>query len=67
MICFPSGANFVRDVSVKNKSETNSVLEVNDDGQFLYEISVKYFLCLLMLYAIIVYIIWPCVAALFPN
>ncbi|KAK8980390.1 hypothetical protein V6N11_028951 [Hibiscus sabdariffa] len=28
VICFPSGANFVRDVSVKNKSETNSVLEL---------------------------------------
>ncbi|XVE58917.1 hypothetical protein DITRI_Ditri05aG0001400 [Diplodiscus trichospermus] len=28
VMCFPSGANFVRDVSVKNKSETNSVLEL---------------------------------------
>ncbi|MBA0644564.1 hypothetical protein Goklo_028707 [Gossypium klotzschianum] len=28
VICFPSGASFVRDVSVKNKSETNSVLEL---------------------------------------
>ncbi|KAK8601376.1 hypothetical protein V6N13_058910 [Hibiscus sabdariffa] len=28
VICFPSGANFVRDVNVKNKSETNSVLEL---------------------------------------
>ncbi|KAE8667463.1 hypothetical protein F3Y22_tig00112408pilonHSYRG00039 [Hibiscus syriacus] len=28
VICFPSGANFVRDVSVKNKSETNLVLEL---------------------------------------
>lgn len=48
VICFPSGANFVRDVSVKNKSETNSVLEVTDDGPILYEISAKYSLFLLM-------------------
>ncbi|XP_022732672.1 nardilysin-like isoform X2 [Durio zibethinus] len=28
VICFPRGANFVRDVTVKNNSETNSVLEL---------------------------------------
>ncbi|WVY94400.1 hypothetical protein V8G54_033488 [Vigna mungo] len=28
VICLPSGANLVRDVSVKNKSERNSVAEV---------------------------------------
>nr|DAD25800.1 TPA_asm: hypothetical protein HUJ06_027268 [Nelumbo nucifera] len=28
VICFPSGANFVRDVPVKNKLETNSVVEL---------------------------------------
>jgi len=28
VICLPSGANLVRDVSVKNKSEKNSVAEV---------------------------------------
>ncbi|KAK4779447.1 hypothetical protein SAY87_015553 [Trapa incisa] len=28
VICLPSGANFVRDVCVKNKSETNSVVEL---------------------------------------
>lgn len=30
VICLPSGANFVRDVCVKNKSETNSVVEVRE-------------------------------------
>lgn len=28
VICLPSSANLVRDVNVKNKSETNSVAEV---------------------------------------
>ena len=28
VICLPSSANLVRDVNVKNKSETNSVVEV---------------------------------------
>ncbi|XP_057953275.1 nardilysin-like isoform X2 [Malania oleifera] len=28
ILCLPSGANLVRDVSVKNKSETNSVVEL---------------------------------------
>jgi len=28
VICLPSGANLVRDISVKNKSEKNSVAEV---------------------------------------
>lgn len=29
VLCLPSGANLVMDVSVKNKSETNSVIEVD--------------------------------------
>lgn len=35
IICLPSGANLVRDVSVKNKCETNSVVEVAENGQII--------------------------------
>lgn len=31
VICLPFGANLVRDVNVKNKSETNSVVEVAEN------------------------------------
>jgi nardilysin len=34
-ICLPSSANLVRDASVKNKSETNSVIEVIKSVNFL--------------------------------
>lgn len=33
--CFPMGAKLVRDVNVKNKSETNSVVEVKRKQYFL--------------------------------
>lgn len=33
--CFPLGAKLVRDVNVKNKSETNSVVEVKRKFSFL--------------------------------
>lgn len=49
IICLPSAANLVRDVPVKNSSETNSVLEVRGGyssycSSFLYTIRMNFFL-----------------------
>lgn len=36
VICLPPGANLTRDASVKNKSDTNSVIEVTRNGLILF-------------------------------
>ncbi|KAM1106103.1 hypothetical protein ACFX13_003050 [Malus domestica] len=36
VICLPPGANLIRDSNVKNKSETNSVIEVTQNGTFSF-------------------------------
>ncbi|KAM2133876.1 hypothetical protein ACFX1S_003075 [Malus domestica] len=48
VICLPPGANLIRDSNVKNKSETNSVIEVTQNGtfSFWFPFMKVYYLCL---------------------
>lgn len=46
VICLPPGANLIRDSNVKNKSETNSVIEVTQNGTFSFRFPFMKVYCL---------------------
>ncbi|KAH0997662.1 hypothetical protein GBA52_021526 [Prunus armeniaca] len=51
VLCLPPGANLVRDASVKNKLETNSVTELTQNGLILFGFS-----CIKMYFVHLIYV-----------